>query len=35
MENMTSYDYNFRYRLRRGAIFVLKFVSCLPQAQKK
>jgi len=32
MENMTSYD--FRYRFRKGTIFLLKFVSQLPEAQK-
>jgi len=27
--------YNICYRLRRGALFVLKFVSYLPEAQQK
>jgi len=32
MENMTFYG--FRYRFRKGTIFLLKFASQLPEAQK-
>ena len=35
MEKMTFYDFITFYGLRRGAIYISKFVSQLPEAQKK